>query len=49
MVIFVDGADGKEIGRSELSADQLPEAFDADTAVDIGGTTWLGARGLSQE
>jgi hypothetical protein len=40
-VIFVDGADGKEVGRSKLPADQLPETFDADTTVDIGGMTWL--------
>jgi hypothetical protein len=39
-VIFVDGTDGKEVGRSKLPPDQLPEAFDADTTVDIGGTTW---------
>jgi hypothetical protein len=40
-VIFVDGTDGKEVGRSKLPPDQLPKAFDADTTVDIGGTTWL--------
>jgi hypothetical protein len=40
-VIFVDGADGTEVGRSKLPPDQLPETFDADTSVDIGGTTWL--------
>lgn len=40
-VIFVDGTDGKEVGRSKLPPDQLPEAFDAGTTVDIGGTTWL--------
>jgi hypothetical protein len=40
-VIFVDGADGKEVGRSRLPADQLPEALDAGTTVDIDGTTWL--------
>jgi hypothetical protein len=40
-VILVDGADGKEVGRSKLPADQLPEAFDADTTLDIDGTTWL--------
>jgi hypothetical protein len=40
-VIFVDGADGKQVGRSKLPADQLPETFDADTTVDISGTTWL--------
>lgn len=40
-VIFVDGADGKEVGRSKLPAGQLPETFDADTTVDIRGTTWL--------
>lgn len=40
-VIFVNGADGKEVGRSKLPADQLPETFDTDTTVDIDGTTWL--------
>lgn len=40
-VILVDGADGTEVGRSRLPADQLPEAFDVDTTVDIDGTTWL--------
>jgi hypothetical protein len=40
-VIFVDGADGKEAGRSILPADQLPEAFNVETTVDIDGTTWL--------
>jgi hypothetical protein len=40
-VIFVDGADGKEVGRSKLSADQLPQAFDTKTTVEIKGTTWL--------
>lgn len=40
-VIFVDGADGKEVGRSKLPPDQLPETFDTDTTVDIRGTTWL--------
>jgi hypothetical protein len=40
-VIFIDGADGKEVGRSRLPADQLPEAPGAGTSVDIAGTTWL--------
>lgn len=40
-VIFVDAADGKEVGRSELSSDQLPQSFDIDTTVDINGATWL--------
>jgi hypothetical protein len=40
-VIFVDGADGKEVGRSTLPADQIPENLDAGTTVDIAGTTWL--------
>jgi hypothetical protein len=40
-VIFIDGSDGKEVGRSTLPADRLPESFDADTTVDIAGTTWL--------
>jgi hypothetical protein len=43
-VIFVDGADGKEVARRKLPAGQLPEAFDADTTVDIDGATWLVAR-----
>lgn len=40
-VIFIDGADGTEVGRSELPADQLPETFASGTTVDISGTTWL--------
>jgi hypothetical protein len=40
-VIFVDGADGKEVGRTKLPPDQLPETFNAETTVDISGTTWL--------
>lgn len=40
-VTFIDGAAGKEIGRSKLAADQLPETFDAGTTVEINGVTWL--------
>ncbi|MBO0803191.1 MAG: hypothetical protein J2P25_08975 [Nocardiopsaceae bacterium] len=40
-VIFIDGADGGEVGRSNLPADQLPETFGAGTNVDIDGTSWL--------
>jgi hypothetical protein len=40
-VLFIDAADGSEIGRSELFVDQLPDSFATSTTVDLNGTTWL--------
>lgn len=40
-VVFVDGATGSEIGRSELPREQVPASFETDTTVHIGDAEWL--------
>lgn len=39
-VVFVDAADGSEVGRTELGAGQLPESFAAATRLEIAGEPW---------
>ncbi|WP_431676637.1 hypothetical protein [Kitasatospora sp. KL5] len=39
-VVFVDAADGRPFGRTELPAEQLPESFEPDTRLDLAGESW---------
>ncbi|MCO5992088.1 hypothetical protein [Actinoallomurus rhizosphaericola] len=39
-VVFVDEGTGREIGRSVLTAEALPDTFEVDTTLHLGDTDW---------
>jgi hypothetical protein len=39
-VVFVDAADGSEIGRADVPYDQLPETFEVQTTLELGDAQW---------
>lgn len=40
-VTFVDGETGRELGRSELAAEALPETFEVETTLHLGDADWV--------